>query len=114
LADCGLSPTGSERAKEGLTDFCKTYEKQYGSASKVLQAYNGAKHNPSQRQAENFLYQSIAWPDGKRRNFVVRYGLGLVSSPAVCAESRSALRLLHLMSNRTLPVPINFPLRHKH
>jgi soluble lytic murein transglycosylase-like protein len=33
----------------------KTYEKQYGSAAKALQAYNGAKHDPSQRYAKNVL-----------------------------------------------------------
>jgi hypothetical protein len=33
----------------------KAYEKQYGSAVKALQAYNGAKHDPSQRYAKNVL-----------------------------------------------------------
>jgi hypothetical protein len=39
----------------GLADFCKTYEKQYGFAINALQAYNGAKNNPSQRYAKNVL-----------------------------------------------------------
>lgn len=33
----------------------KAYEKQYGSAVKALQAYNGAKHDPSQRYAKKVL-----------------------------------------------------------
>ncbi len=33
----------------------KAYEKQYGSAVKALQAYNGAKHDTTQRYAKNVL-----------------------------------------------------------
>ena len=33
----------------------KAYEKQYGSAVKALQAYNGAKHDPAQRYAKKVL-----------------------------------------------------------
>jgi hypothetical protein len=113
--NCCLSSTGPERPQEGITDFCKTYEMQHGAASTVPQPCNGAKHSLSQRQAKNVLYQSQSdTARRKRRNFMVRYGPGSASSAAVCAESRSAPRLLHFSRNRTLPVAINFPLHHKH
>lgn len=76
----------------------------------VLQTYNGAKHNLSQREAKKWLIP-IPVQRGltERRDFIVRYGLGSISSPAVRAESQSALRILHLMKNRTLIVAKNFP-----